>query len=282
VWTQTGCLWTDESAPNTWLSRLQKQTISADHALIEVALIERPIRDEYINQRIWENVDELIVDLGRDSALQQNGFRIGKLVGPTPEDFQKMLLSKRCCANPHAMIFPAGKTSTIYLGPEMPVSTHEFVEGSLRTEVMLDQARYGLEVTAQFDSAGRTKLKFLPKVENGAPMLPFEAVPERSAWELRIDKASKKYPDLSWEVTLSTNQFLLIGCQLQREKTLGWNAFMLSPSDANVQRMLVIRSCRPVTSREANQNSIDEMIRVDPSAPLALQATIPASRAKTN
>jgi hypothetical protein len=282
LWTQTGCLWTDESAPNHWLSRLQKQTISADHALIEVALVERPVRDEYINRKIWDQVDEVIVDFGRDNTLVQNGFRIGQLVGPTPDDFQKMLLSKRCCANPHAMIFPAGRTATIYLGPELPQSTYEFVEGKLRTEITLDQARYCLEVTAQFDSAGRTKLKFMPKIENGETELPFQAVPERSAWELRIEKASRKYPDLNWEVTLSPNQFLLIGCQPQREKTIGWSAFTQSAGAANVQRLLVIRSCRPVTTSEASQNNMEELIRMDPSAPLALQATIPASRAKMN
>jgi hypothetical protein len=107
-------------------------------------------------------------------------------------------------------------------------------------------------------------------------------VPDRSAWELRIEKASKKYPDLSWEVTLSPNQYLLIGCELHREKTIGWSAFMQSPGFANVQRMLVIRSCRPVTAHEASQSNMEELIRNDPSAPLALQATIPASRAKTN
>lgn len=282
LWTQTGCLWTDDAAPNNWLSRLQKQTISADHALIEVALIEQPMRDEFINKKIWEQVDEVIVDFDRDGALNQNGFRLGQLVGPTPEDFQKMLLSKRCCSNPHAMIFPAGKTATIYLGPELPQSTYDFVEGMQRTEVTLGQARYCLDVTAQFDTLGRTKLKFMPKIENGEPVFPFEAVPERSTWELRIEKASRKYPELSWEVTLSPNQYLLLGCQLHREKTIGWSAFTQSPSAANVQRMLVIRSCRPVTAREANQSSMEEMIRVDPSAPLALQATIPASRAKAN
>jgi hypothetical protein len=279
--TQTGCLWTDGHAPNDWMARFQKQTISPDHALIEVALLERPLRDEYINQKIWEQVDELIVDFTRGGMLNENGFRLGQLVGPTPEDFQKLLLSKRSCANPQAMIFPAGKTTTIYLSQEMPQSTYEIVEGGLRTPVTLDQARYCLDVTAQFTSDGRTKLKFVPKVENGEMVLPFEAAPERSTWELRVEKASKKYPDLSWEVTLAPNQYLLMGARLDRKKTLGCSAFTQAP-EPNVQRMLVIRSCRSVTAREANQNTVEEIIRVDRTAPLALQASIPASRAKTH
>ena len=195
VWTQTGCLWTEESAPSNWLSRLQKQTITPDHALIQVALIERPFRDEFINRTIWDQADEMILDLDRDGPLKQNGFRVGQLVGPTPDDFQKMLLSKRDCSNPQAMIFPAGRTATIYLGPQLRQSTYEFVDGKQRTEITLDQAHYCLEVTAQFDRTGRTKLKFLPKIENGELQLPFQAVPERSTWELRIEKASRKYPE---------------------------------------------------------------------------------------
>ena len=180
------------------------------------------------------------------------------------------------------MLFPAGKTANIFLSPELPRSTYEIVDGKQRMEVALDQARFCLEITAQFDSLGRTKLKFLPKVQNAELEFPIEAVPERSTWELRIEKAAKRYPDLSWEVTLAPNQYLLLGGRPERDKTLGASAFTQSPGPANVQRMLVIRSCRSVTAREARENTLEEIIRNDPSTPLALQATIPASRAKAN
>ena len=66
-------------------------------------------------------------------------------------------------------------------------------------------------------------------------------------------------------MTLSPNQYLLIGCQIQRDRTIGWNAFTETPGAVDMQRMLVIRSCRPVTAREASENNMDELIRNDPS-----------------
>ena len=34
---------------------------------------------------------------------------------------------------------------------------------------------------------------------------------------MRIERASNKYPDLSWEVTLGPNQYFIIGARIERE-----------------------------------------------------------------
>lgn len=270
------------------MNRFQEKAISPDHALIEVALIERPVGDEYINKVIWDHADELFVnrdrriDLDRHAALNENGLRAGQLVGTLPGDFQQLLLSKRYCSNPQAMIFPAGKTVPIYLGAVLPKSSYVFVQGKTQSEVALDQARYCLSMTARFTSDGRTQLTFLPKVENGAPTLPFEAIPERSAWQLRIERACKQHPELSWDVRLGPNQYFIVGARLERERTLGQTAFTEFTGEAGVQRLLVIRNCRSVTAHEAHENSVDELVRADKAPPLALQATMPVSRAKGN
>lgn len=285
---QAGCVGTEDRVRTGWLKRFQDQTITPDLALIEVALIERPFGDDYINGELWKHADELIaakdgtVDLRLQSALENNGFRLGQLVGANPHGFQQLLLSKRHCANPQAMIFPAGKPVTIFLGPIVPQSTYDFVEDSRRAEVALDQARFCFDVTAAFKSDGRTTLRFTPKVEHGEQAFPFQAVPERSRWELNIGKAAKSYPDLSWEVTLGVNQYLVIGGRPERERSIGQSAFMQYDESAASQRLLVIRNCRSVTTREAHETSVDELIRRDRTPPLAIQASVPASRAKAN
>jgi hypothetical protein len=123
-------------------------------------------------------------------------------------------------------------------------------------------------------------LTFTPRVENGEMELPFHAAPDRSTWELRIEKANNRYPELSWEVTLGTNQYLCIGGRPGRENSLGVTAFTQEDYADGVQRLLVIRNCRSVTASEAYQNSVEELVRADKTVPLALQATIPAVRAK--
>ncbi len=265
------------------MKRFRDQAISPDHALIEVALLELPMGDAYINEQLWKETDELIVDdPDRRQALEANGLRVGQLVGTPPGEFQKLLLSKRCCSNPQALIFPAGKTVPIWLGATLPQSMFDFVQGRSRKEILLDQARYGLDVTARFTGDGRTRLTFTPKVENGEPLLPFQAAPERSAWELRIEKAARKFPELGWEVTLGANQYFFVGGRIDRERTLGVTAFTQIEGEIGVQRLLVIRNCRSVTAHEAHENTVMELIAADKTLPLALQASLPLSRAKSH
>jgi hypothetical protein len=277
--TLSGCLGTEQIEHASFMKRFQNQTISPDHALIEVALLERPVGDDFINQKLWEQFDEWIAE-DHHAALDENGFRIGQLVGPMPGGFQRLLLDKRCSSNPRGLIFPAGRTVPIYLGSALAHSSFEIVQGNGRTEVALDQVRYCLNVSARFLSDGRTKLTFTPKVENGEPILPFRAVPEKSTWEVRIERACNEYPELSWDVTLGPNQYFIVGARLERERTLGQIAFTEFGVQGGVQRLLVIRNCRSVTSLEAHENSVEELVRADKSPPLALQATMPVSRAK--
>jgi len=281
--TLSGCLWPEEAERSSFMKRFQEKTISPDHALIEIAILECPIRDEFINDHIWKRVDELIVaDSDRRGALDENGFRIGQLVGPMPSELHEKLLDKQCCANPRALIFPANQTMPIMLGSLLPASAYDIVRQKLRTEVSLDQVRYGLDVSAQFTSDGKTKLTFTPKVENGEATLPFEAIPDRQRWEMRTGRASLKYPELSWEVTLGPNQYFIAGTRIERERTLGQASFIQIGGEASVQRLLVIRNCRSVTAHEAHRNSVEELVRADKAPPLALQATLPVSRAKSH
>jgi hypothetical protein len=280
--TLSGCLFPEEAERSSFMKRFHEKTISPDHALIAIAILECPIRDEYINEHIWKRVDELIVaDSDQRGALDDNGFRIGQLVGPIPSELQAKLLDKQCCANPRAMIFPANQTLPIMLGSQLPESAYDIVRQKQRTEVRLDQVRYGLDVSAQFTSDGKTKLTITPVVENGEVMLPFEAIPDQQRWEMRTGRACLRYPELSWEVTLGPNQFFIAGTRIERERTLGQASFIQVGGEASVQRLLVIRNCRSVTAREAHQNSVEELVRADKALPIALQATLPVMRANS-
>ncbi|MBI2804128.1 MAG: hypothetical protein HYX68_03990 [Planctomycetes bacterium] len=279
--TLSGCFTGEASQRASWLKKFQQQATPPDHAILEIALLERPIGDALINDRIWKETDEFIVDdPERRRAIEENGLRLGQLVGAPPREFQQMLLSKRCCVNSQARIFPAGKAVPIWLGAGVPHTFFDFVIGNRRQEVSFDQARFGLEVTATFTKDGRTRLTFTPQVENGEQLLPFQADPENSTWKLRIEKASKKYPELGWEATLGANQYLVVGARLERDRTLGPTAFVQLDGVSGVQRLLVIRNCRSVTGHEAQENTVAALIAADRTPPLALQATIPVSRAK--
>jgi hypothetical protein len=269
----SGCVWTEQAEPSSWMKRLAKQTIAPDSAVIRVAILERPLGDDFINGKLWQHVDELVVDEDRRDLLDVNGFRVGQLVGPPTTEFQQLLLSKRCCAGKdHA--FPAGKLLPIPLGPVLPQSSYLVVQGKSSTEVALEDARYCLDVTARFVTEG-TKLTFTPRVEHGAPRLPFQAAADHRAWEIRTDKACQRYPELSWDVTLGPNQYVFIGARPDRERSLGQSAFMQTEGAEAVQRLLVIINCRAGTPSEG---SGEDREGGGATTPLALQAAMPATR----
>src|ERR1051325_3514853 len=114
LWSQAGCLGTEGPAPTSFMKRLQNQSITPEHALIQVALVEQAPGDEYINSQLWKHTDEMIVDLTRRAALEENGFRIGQLVGASPANFQQLLLSERWTKS-NFMSFFAGHSETIHV-----------------------------------------------------------------------------------------------------------------------------------------------------------------------
>ncbi len=276
VCTVTGCVEPEHVEPSNWVKQFKSRATPPDHALIEIALIERPRGDEYINQQIWQHADELIVDLDKRGALDDNGLRIGQLIGAPPDGLQQLITAPHGCKG-RRRVFPQNTTVPIDLETVPAPTAYEFVHGTERLEVTLDQAKFWLDVSARIAGDGQTILTFTPRVEHGAPVLPFHPAADRSEWELRVEKAAKKYPELSWEVTLGTNQYLVIGGRMDRERTIGQAAF----TSGDVQRLLVVRNCRGTQATESLETSTDDL-HGDRTTPLALQATVPASRGKSN
>ncbi len=259
----SGCLWTEHTESSAWMDRLAKQTISPDSAIIRVALVERPIGDDFINGKLWQHVDEMAVDEDCRDRLEANGFRVGQLVGPPTTELQQLLVSKNCSGKDFA--FGAGKTIQLPLGPVLPRTSYCMMNGKTPEEIVLQDARYCLDVSGRLVKEG-TRLTFTPRVEHGAPRLPFQAAPDHRSWEIRTEKSCRKYPELSWDVVLGQNQYLLVSAHPSREKSLGQGAFMQANG---VQRLLVIINCRAGTPSDN-----DERMEGDPM-PLALQATMP-------
>jgi hypothetical protein len=268
----SGCVWTEQAEPSSWMKRLAKQTISPDSAVIRVAILERPVGDDFINAKLWQHVDELVVDEDRRELLAANGFRVGQMVGPPTSELQQLLTSKHGCAAKDRA-FPTGKTMPIALGPVLPQSSYWGMQGKEPIEITLEDARYCLDVTARFVKEG-TKLTFTPRVEHGAPRLPFQAAADHRSWEIRTDKSCRKHPELSWDVTLGPNQYLFIGARTDRERTLGQCAFLQTEGAEPVQRLLVIINCRVGTPSDAGE----ERAGSGATTPLALQAAMPAPR----
>jgi hypothetical protein len=273
----SGCAWPESVRSTSFMQHFRDRAISPDHAVIQVAAIYRPLGDGYINGRVWESANELFIDLERHAVLEENGFRVGQLVGAPPSDLQQLLLDPGCCTLKFRS-FASSEPVAIYLNETpAPLTSFDLMLGKQNTKVELTDARYCLKVAAEFTSDGRTKLTFTPKVEHGETVLPFRASPEKGKWLKKIERAALEYPELSWQVTLEQNQCLLIGGRPDCLNTFGLNTFS-QPANAGVQQLLVIRNCRSSSATEIHQSNVDAMLHADKTPPLALQASMPVYR----
>src|SRR5947199_266853 len=81
--------------PERSLSRLGPAGLGgpagADVVQIDVALVERPPGDRYVNGELWQLADEQGVTLERKAVLEENGFRVGQVGGLPPAGLQALL-----------------------------------------------------------------------------------------------------------------------------------------------------------------------------------------------
>src|SRR5262245_46816405 len=161
-----GCLATSgDQGPHAWTTRLRPE-LASDVAVIEFTLVERELGDPFLNRDLWKHTDEMFVDLEKKAALDDNGFRIGQVVGMTPVELHDLLKSERWRLHGYHRLCPLGKPYTEYLSPvQLPHCAYDVVVAGRRHEMQADGARFRLDLVAAFTGDGKTRLTFTPKVE---------------------------------------------------------------------------------------------------------------------
>jgi hypothetical protein len=256
---------------------------SAELVQLDVALLECPLQEEYLallNHTLWRYTDEQAIALEDRAALEDNGFRAGLVIGLPPTELRTLLKSERCCANPRRRLLVPGRPSPLLLGPNRPECRFQLRQPEGTRAVELQQAQFALLVTPTLTPDGRTRLRFTPRVEHGEYLRELQVAPDRSGFTLEVKRQMETYSDLSWEVALGPNEYLVIGTWFDPNDTLGYQAFVEGGGFAPVQRLLVIRSGRSGGGIDAE---IAELPPADPNLTerppaLALQATWSAVR----
>jgi hypothetical protein len=271
-----GCATQQAARPGALAERLRgPQALPPDAVQMEVAIIERPLGDPYLNKELWTFTDEQVVDLERRAALDENGFRVGQVVGMTPSGLQALLTSERSCLNPRRYLLASGRSATVVLGPVVAHRQFEVVQDGNTAELTLDQAQFGMVVVLTLTADGRTRLHLTPQVEYGENLPDFRVAPDGSGYMMEIKRPCKTFAALSWDVTLAPNQFLLLGTRLDQPQKLGGQAFLQPDTPAPVQRLLVVRTNRaPVaTDEDDGTDALRDGHVSNRPPPLALQAT---------
>ena len=215
-----------------------------DVVQMDVALLERPVGDPYVNHGLWASADEQVVALERKAVLEDNGLRVGQIGGITPAQLQALLTSDKSCANARQHHFRAGATKELDVGPKLPACRFQLRQDSHTLPVELEQAACTLQIQPSLTKDGRTRLLFTPVIRHGEPKLTFGPSADRARWDLLEQRTTETYTSLAWEVTLAPNEYVIIGARADRPHTLGQRFFVRDDEPVPVQRLLVIRTNR--------------------------------------
>src|SRR2546422_2803409 len=94
-----GCAVFETGHSTSWLKRSRPAAapLPPDIVQMDLPMIERPVGDRYLNQELWANTDEQIVGPEYKAAVDDNGFRVGQIIGIPPGRLQALLTSPRSC-----------------------------------------------------------------------------------------------------------------------------------------------------------------------------------------
>jgi hypothetical protein len=266
-----GCAGSDSLHSTSWLNPAASAPIQGkDIVQMDVALLELPVGDHFINYELWDNTDEQIVDLEHKAGVDDNGFRVGQIIGMTPGHLQGLLTSKRSCINPRRRLLPSGRETNQMLGPAFAHVSYQIKQNGQTTSEVLDQVQFLLQVVPTLTKDGRISLNFTPKAQHGESLPELKPATDGSDWTYQITKPCKAYPALGWKVTLAPNDLLVVGANIEQPHSLGYHSFVQDePAGQEVQRLLVIRA----THMAASNNPFDGLVPASQTPPLAYQAT---------
>ncbi|MGE3806296.1 MAG: hypothetical protein AB7K24_16630 [Gemmataceae bacterium] len=270
-----GCLSTSSVRPKNWFERLRpfQGPTGPDVVTMDIAILDCPLGDHYINQELWSRADEQVIELERKALLEENGLRVGQVGGIAPAELQALLTSERTNGKPRRIMLHAGHSTTIELGPPLPVCNIDVhAEGKDRA-LGIVEAECQFEVTPSLSKDGRTRLHFAPKIQHGAAALIPRPAADRSCWEYRSQRPTETFTTLGWEVTLAPNEYVIIGGRYDRPGTLG-HEFFLRKDGTPAQKLIVIRTGRSADAVEVADSSGGER----KAAPLAIQAAYTVTR----
>jgi hypothetical protein len=250
-----GCLWGDNPDHSSLLQkiRIPPMFCGPDSIQCDLMVIERPLGDPYLNDQLWLSTDNTAMGLENKAILDDNGFCVGQVIGMNPDQLQKLLACERYWAavpGTGRIMVPAGRSKTLELSPPMRVCSFQIKTDAGTQDVEVDSGQCVLRIEPSLASEGRIKLKFTPLVVYGQVGPQFETAPKEFCVSMEFKRPCKTYDRLGWDLTVSPNQFVVIGTHFDDRadetapQTLGSQFFLRDNGKQFMQRILVLRAMR--------------------------------------
>lgn len=240
-----GCINGGPATSGDWLPRLRpfQGPVGPDVVQLDVALLERPVGDAFLNEELWQSADERVIGPEHRAVMEGSGFRIGHVNGPSK--LIDLLAARTDDAGSRRRQMRAGRPWPLALGPAQEALRFQVEQDDDFQEVEFHKAECFLVVTAAPTKDGRTLLRLTPRIVHGEEEHAFRVTEDRSSLMLTGQRPQEDYPDLSWETTLGPNEYLVVGGRYDCPETLGHACFVRPDEKKPVQRLLVVRAGVP-------------------------------------
>ena len=86
---------------------------------MHICVVEEKLDNEFINHGLWTCTDQQVVGIERKALLEDNGFRIGQVVGSLPGKLQDLLNAERSCVKSEYQMLASGNKRMVPLGPRL-------------------------------------------------------------------------------------------------------------------------------------------------------------------
>jgi hypothetical protein len=226
----------------------------SDVVQLEWGLIERPVGDSYLNEELWALANEQVIPLERKDALESNGLRIAQIGGLLPSEFQELVRSERSNPAPNRRAVRAGNPTRLAIGPAVAKCSvlapnaprPVFIKTGEQSDFAFENAQFNLLTTMALADDHKVRISITPEIQYGESKFRISPSEERTGWVCKQQSNTRTYGELSFDVNLSSNDYLLVGCWLSNEWTYGKQCFVRVDETRPVQRLLVIRASSQV------------------------------------
>lgn len=219
------------------------QVIEPKRCALQVAFLERPIRDAVLNDAIWNAADEQALAPEARRVLGVNGLRIGLITGALPAEVEAILNEPQSDAEPRKsqVILPDGSNTLLSLVDSTPQASLLLNRDNHASGKDYADASGFFRVTALQVGAAGVSLRFVPEIHHGPFQRAFGAVPNVGTYApqrfmVKDGQEEETLRELATTLTLQPGQVAVLGCFPDQRQSLG--TFLFTHPEANSDRLL--------------------------------------------
>lgn len=239
-------------------SPLAPPQMTADSAAVDIFFVRLPYADPLV-ERIWKSVDEQIIPEQLRKELYRNGFRIGRVAGPIPQEIAEILRLTDAPVSPseveiteaadvseeatptrrHLQMRPGSRTellaSDVY--PEFP-----FLRRNEQGQVIgqtLSRAQGVFAMTLYPLPNNSVKMRLVPEIHFGEPRVQPVTTEGLIRWEMRRERIVLS--DLTTKFDLAPGDMVILTCSPNQPGSLGGRFFTVESSGRREQKILALR-----------------------------------------